>query len=304
MTSKHESNVRKISEKPPGRFRDPGPRAAASFTLPCGYTYTQELITPEKAAEYLTVVDNRAMRESHAASLAHAMDAEKFLLTPASIYFDTDGHLIQGQHTLRAVILANRAVQLIVVRNVPKAVYSVLDCGLPRQMAERLHSDRVITSICQTLFRHMVRGGKSQHYEIQLVMEAFRDGLNAFRAAFSSRKVRGFTIAHHAAIVLRIARDLKEEDADSVLRVQRYLERIAESDITNLPAVLKSFYLQFAERAVLDLGVAPSSDQFCRAWIAFDPEHSAMQTLRINDHREVILCARKAFSEVTCGVFE
>ena len=75
------------------------------------------LVTPELAAEWLKLnVRNRPMIEAHAAQLAVVMKAGLWRPTAQGIVFDWNGYLMDGQHRLRAVVIANMSIWMLVIR--------------------------------------------------------------------------------------------------------------------------------------------------------------------------------------------
>ncbi len=88
-----------------------------------------ELITPEKAKAYLeTSGPNRILSKDIAAKYARDIAAERWMIGTQGIGFDTSGRLIDGQHRMRAVILAGKAVYMPVFRNLhPEAIRTIDD---------------------------------------------------------------------------------------------------------------------------------------------------------------------------------
>jgi|SRR5215471_1236191 len=92
-----------------------------------------ELITPEKAQEYLTKNKyNRPINWKSVEKYCDLIQADKWLLTPQGIVFDNDNDLINGQNRLWAIIYANTAVYMRVSRGVPAHAAAVLDRGRPQ----------------------------------------------------------------------------------------------------------------------------------------------------------------------------
>lgn len=263
-------------------------------------------VTPQIAAGLLAKNEgNRKLREQHAASLARAMDGGKYKLTHQAAAVTKKGRLIDGQHRMRAVVLSGKTVPMFVAYDVPDDTFAVLDSGMPRKMHERLRSNPANTAICTSMFRLMVRTSKAQDYEIQMMLDVFEPALSKFSAVPKHGPKKGFRQPHVSAIVLRIAMALARDDADEVQRLQWMVEKVFRGDLTGAPPVLHSFYRQISEGvANLDLAVSPETDQFCRAWRAFDPENEAAARLQVNDHAAEIRAARLEFKFVSEGVFD
>jgi hypothetical protein len=263
-------------------------------------------VTPEMAAKFLAKSEgNRKLRESHAAKLSRAIVDGKYQLTHQAAAVTKRGRLIDGQHRMRAIMLANKAVQLAIAFDVPDDTYSVVDAGLLRNMADRLRADKFQTMVCTQLYRLMIRQGAAQEYEIETMLECLHGALMKYAAIPKHGYSKGFKGPHTAAIVLRLADALDRGDEDGVLRVQWLVEKLNRKDMTGAPPIIQVFFRQICEGvANFDIGVSPPTDQFCRAWTAFDPEKEAVSRLQINDHYADLKEAREIFRRITQAVFD
>lgn len=106
-----------------------------------GQAITVELVyvTPEIAAEYLTHnTHNRNTRERQIKLYAADMSAGDWNFTGAPITFDEVGNLLDGQHRLHAVIVADRTIPLLVIRGLAREAQDDTDCGIPRKFYDVL----------------------------------------------------------------------------------------------------------------------------------------------------------------------
>lgn len=265
------------------------------------------LVTPLMAAKFLSHNDgNRKLREQHAVGLQRAILEGRYKLTHQAAAITKRGRLIDGQHRFRAIVLANKAVEMVIAYDVPEDVYPVLDSGMPRKMYERLRSDPAHTSICTTLFRLMVRIEKAQDYELQTMLDVFDTALHKWSAIPCAGNKKGLKAPHMAAIVLRIASDLFHDRNDGVCRIQWLVEKIIRADLTGAPPIIHAFARQLRDGVnhseILD--VSPATDQFCRAWVSLDPEKEAVSRVQITDHSYLMRDARLEFKAVSQGVFD
>lgn len=100
-------------------------------------TSTIEVITPEKAAEYLNHnVHNRKLNKGQVAYYARMMSEGKWALNGQAIVFDTEGNLLDGQHRLQAVIMAQVPIQSFVVRNIVGGAFTTIDQGKARTASD------------------------------------------------------------------------------------------------------------------------------------------------------------------------
>jgi hypothetical protein len=98
-----------------------------------------ELIGPELAREYLDLQPrNRRQRRRHKDRLGTAMKKNQWKITGEAVKFNTRGELIDGQHRLEAIIETGKAVEILVVRNVPPEAFMELDTGANRTPADLL----------------------------------------------------------------------------------------------------------------------------------------------------------------------
>ena len=97
-------------------------------------TFTLELITPECARKYLQAnTQNRKLRKNHVGRLAQIIRNNQWQITHQGIAFDPDGTLIDGQHRLNAIVLADLPVQMWVCRGLSRQSLFALDQGATRQ---------------------------------------------------------------------------------------------------------------------------------------------------------------------------
>ena len=98
-----------------------------------------ETITPGRAKEILSHVQpNRRLIRSAVTHYSRDIATGKWVLNGESIVIDWNGNLMQGQHRLTAVIIADKPIQSVVVYGVdPKAMFS-FDQGRKRTLANVL----------------------------------------------------------------------------------------------------------------------------------------------------------------------
>lgn len=265
-------------------------------------------ITPELATKWLQKNEgNRKLREPRAAAWARAILAGKWELTHQAIAFAKNGRLLDGQHRLRAIQIANTAIDAVVAYDVPDKAFKYMDAGLPRQMYERLRSDKRHTSLCSTLFRLLQSNRIPQEHEMQLLIESLGPAMLKMDMVTRPTTARNVVKAapFEGAIALRMAEAILDKDDDRQLKINYHLEHLRKGEVQMLPPILQSFYRQTAEGVQNPaLGVSPLTDKFVRTWIAFDPEKEESSKLQVYDHRISVDEARKAFIEVTQGIFD
>jgi hypothetical protein len=96
-------------------------------------------VTPELARKWLkTNIDNRKLSEAHVRKLARDMSNDDFPNLAETIKFDTEGHLIDGQHRLEAVKLSGKTVEFFVAENIPREHRYRMDKVRPRKVSDQL----------------------------------------------------------------------------------------------------------------------------------------------------------------------
>lgn len=105
-------------------------------------------ITPDMARLWLDRnVKNRKKRRDGIEAYARDIRSGNWLVTGDSVKFDWFGNVIDGQHRLEAIVLANRAIQTVVVWGVDPKAQDRVDTGIIRQFRDQLalrnikHSD-------------------------------------------------------------------------------------------------------------------------------------------------------------------
>lgn len=100
-------------------------------------TYATEIITPQKAEEYLQMnLENRPVSKDTVAIYADMMKRGKWHLNGESITFTPEGELLNGQHRLKACVLAGVPFTSTVTRGIPKEEFKTIDCGRTRKMSQ------------------------------------------------------------------------------------------------------------------------------------------------------------------------
>lgn len=81
---------------------------------------------------------NRPISEKTVQRYANDMKAGRWLNNGQSIVVAENGELLDGQHRLHAIIVAQTPISALVVRNVPRNTFATMDSGKPRSLADVL----------------------------------------------------------------------------------------------------------------------------------------------------------------------
>lgn len=100
-------------------------------------------ITPELAARWLAehnYDDNRPVNEPRVRNLARQITKGLWAENAETIKFSPANKLLDGQHRLRAIVLANKPVVCLVVWGVPESSFTTMDQNYVRSPAQILRS--------------------------------------------------------------------------------------------------------------------------------------------------------------------
>lgn len=99
-------------------------------------------ITPALAEDMLKGnINNRTMRQYVVEAYARDMVNGNWTYTGDAIRLDKDGNVLDGQHRLAAVVLANKAFYTKVIKGLPAEARKAIDTGIPRNAADVFRMD-------------------------------------------------------------------------------------------------------------------------------------------------------------------
>lgn len=128
-------------------------------------------ITPTEAQIMLATMPedgNRKLKVSHAETLAGLILSDNWLVTHQGIAFDRSGRLIDGQHRLTAITIADRPVELMVTLGLDQESMDAVDRGTTRTIADLMrlthgvNGGTLITAVCRVLQRELEGNRRSQ----------------------------------------------------------------------------------------------------------------------------------------------
>jgi hypothetical protein len=100
-------------------------------------TTTLETITPARAKTMLDHnTKNRALRPAWVRALARCITEGRWHVTHQGIAFNGDGSLLDGQHRLEAVVLANKPAKMLVTRGLTCESMYAIDGGKTRSVCD------------------------------------------------------------------------------------------------------------------------------------------------------------------------
>lgn len=96
-------------------------------------------LTPQMAHELLAHnTNNRSLRNREVERYARDIISGNWQLTGEPIQIDWNGNLLNGQHRCNAVIMANKAIEVFIIRGLNPASQSVIDVAVKRTAVDAL----------------------------------------------------------------------------------------------------------------------------------------------------------------------
>lgn len=187
----------------------------------------QVLVTPEMAEKWLEGrAPNRKIRENTAIRYAEDMDAGKWHESHEGLAFDDNGQLIDGQHRLLAITLAQKPVKFLVTRGLSRESLKTMNRGEKRTIADNitLGTGRT-TSTAMAAAAHAIlrmRNGSKANYGIDDVEEVLRKYDEGFSWAFtfiSQKKPRSLAALHAIIIRCYYSPKVKRQRLEHVMEV-------------------------------------------------------------------------------------
>jgi hypothetical protein len=113
-----------------------------SLTAASKPTQSNIVVGPTEARRWLaTNVRNRHLRKAQVTAYARDMAAGRWKFTGESIKFDRDGHLLDGQHRLAAIVQSGVSITMPVMRGLDPDVQHNMDAGIRRKGGDALALD-------------------------------------------------------------------------------------------------------------------------------------------------------------------
>ncbi len=187
-----------------------------------------QLVTPEQAQKWLDEnnTQNRKLQESYAERLARDMENGKWEYTHEPIAFNCNGVLVDGQHRLRAIVLANMPMWMQVAYG---STSKGVDMGKSRKPHEQisLHGNlgeigQNAVSTARTMYFGLKQRSTLTHAEIEDILNAHIDAIDfAHKHIGTSNKTPGVATAPTRAAVARAYYSVASECLADFCRVLR-----------------------------------------------------------------------------------
>ena len=214
-------------------------------------------VTPSMAARWLEGnTHNRPINQGHVERLACEMKSGRWRLTHQGLAFSSSGRLLDGQHRLWAIVMADVPVKTRVFFNEPAENIECYDGGLARNNADRMSLSqrfgREIDHKHLATLRAMVRGLKQASFRLSYGQEAellakHIDAISfAMKYLAMTERARGVATAVTRAV---IARAWYSIEADRLIHFCTVLKTGLASGPQDEPIIMLRDYLVQNEKA-------------------------------------------------------
>lgn len=180
-------------------------------------------VTPEMAAKWLAEsnVRNRKLRDDVAQRYARDMLRGEWTVGSDSIAFDVNGALVNGQHRLKAVTIANIPVDMLITKGLPAESIIGIDQGLRRKFEDNLRmqdinapssllKQRVVPAARALMYMEMSHFTMSSN-EVVWMYKNFKDEFEATDRLTSPLRTKSTNRWFHAAILAAVIAGEKYE---------------------------------------------------------------------------------------------
>lgn len=239
------------------------------------------LITPEVAASILekSNTKNRRMRGWWAAAIAAAIRRGEWIVTHQGIAFDSDGNLIDGQHRLKAVVMAGIAVKMFVFTGLCPKSFMAIDVGVKRSTSDTTGLDKQTAEVCSRLAGLAMKGVGQTSATSQQALEVADCGVEEIHhrlSEFCGSKKKVFTSTSvRAAAVLLVMDGYPENEVFSTYR------NIALQKYEELPPIALSFIRQVNDGKIKSTG--SKTDLLARALKVLCPKNANISRLNVSN---------------------
>lgn len=199
-------------------------------------------ITPDMARDWLDTRNhgNRNLSAQTAQRYAQAIREGRWLTTHQGIAFDVEGRLLDGQHRLLAIVLADTPVDMWVVPGQDRSAFAVLDIGRRRQAGHLLHGTHALVMAAACRFLGVVDGtlphaygrhGRQIDNDVILQIYSRWPEVEEYAARVAEvRKPSKIIPAPHLAVVAQAARTRYRDRLDSWFEGLRTGAGLGEGD--------------------------------------------------------------------------
>jgi hypothetical protein len=251
-------------------------------------TTTIETVTPAMAADWLKMnTNNRPLDQKRVQAFADDIRLGRWQTTHQGIALSKDGRLLDGQHRLSAIVVAQRSVQMMVFHGVDPRTFTVMDRGKPRTLRDVTGIDYRILEPCSFLAR--LNGAYVvQAHHVESIIHSPVGAALLEMATVSGKRMSGRASSPmRAAVALRLL-------GPNPAEVLRQWSAYCRLEFGEMNISVQSFCRQVIETKS-PAGMAFQNDRAARAWAAFNPLKPNLVKIIIKDAHNALDEMRQAF---------
>jgi hypothetical protein len=261
--------------------------------------FRTETITPDRARRMMDQTErlgliNRSIRRARVEQIAHAIRADQWRVTHQGIALSAAGAVLDGQHRLLGIILADREVDMVVARDVEEETYRVIDTGTARTTGDSLKiagytSTNHLAAVVRGYLAYEHNIGTTESYEKYARQITTADVLGYLDDPDRSDRA---VSSHHAGSV--VARQLARYGLQTALGATILLIRSSENELG--AATVAEFFARLGDGVSL---AVDSPILALRRWYTSDTGYARVR--RSHVRTTAIACTIKALNDYALG---
>lgn len=235
-------------------------------------------IGPAQAKELLARnTSNRPINRGTVEEYAGAMKRGEWLLTHQGVALDPDLNLLDGQHRLMAIIIADVEVEMMVTFDCAPEAFAMLDRGRVRSLAYALRTTEAEVSTTRLALAVMSglkqNGFRFSTGQVQAALPVIQPRVQKLKEHCKAvAKQRTSAPVHLGLIALMIKYPAMQEDLGRLFRAFVLLET------DNMPRSVGQLLRQIDEKKT---SARQAIDMLARVWTAFDPKNFELKKIQI-----------------------
>ena len=239
-------------------------------------------ITPDMARMWLQNHNegNRGIKTSVVQKYSRDIKDDQWRVTHQCVAFDASGNLVDGQHRLSAVVLANKAIIAYVAtyETNEHALKLPIDMQAKRAVFEVLHVTRRDQETVSAALRVIIKtGALASMTEIETCIRNARNELDMVNTCISS------TVKYRSAAPARAAiLCLLHEYPDRAEYITTIYRAFVSMDLADLPSSVLAL-LKNLDGGNVRLCGADQRELLLRTYYAFSPPNFGVKIIRLSD---------------------
>lgn len=259
-------------------------------------------ITPDVAARWLRDNNdgNRAIKQSVVKKYAQEIVEDNWRVTHQCVAFDSKGHLIDGQHRLSAVVLANKKMTVYVARYATQeeSMKLPIDMQAKRTVYDVLQVSRRDQETCSALYRALIPYSLPSIATMERMFTELRTELDMVHSCVVSTVKQRSAAPARAAIVV-----LLREYPDSREGLCRLYRSFVGMDLEGLPSSIMALIKNLDGTSLLSAGGGQKQKElFLRVYYAFHPRNRSVKIIRLVDQEAMMREIRHRTEETMKGI--